>query len=492
MASRSVRTCSSSFSSSSSRSSCHSLHRRPSRRRPSFIRGSCAEAVFHASLLCDLNSVNSVATVAATDAWSVTANGLPTALAGIETKLFQAGLAPYLVYLWFLGQPQTKTPPLTNFGARFLLLFVFATIPAGIVAKTVYGDILSNVDVLHGSSEALLTLSNLFFALGFARALAAETQDSDVSGDVPFKGVGKLVAVALAGCGALAFAAPALLGGVMHDEPTNALSLPTWAVHVSSITEWSVAMSLVWAYGDASGNQAWKGLTWAMAPFLASGLSACTFHVFYNVPELGALVPLQALLTLSGNTACAFAAYRISSAASTASTPASPAESLDLDEDSVILKLALLSAGGAAFVKYGELLVGDFPFSPSYPTALTMILLPTALYMAYLTRPRGTGEPLSMETVKSYGLAGTLSYILIELGFWAIAFPLALSWYKVAEGSWLDLSNAADKAKLLGAGTVFINGVRLLVPLRLGAAIALAPTVDRVLKGVRGEEEEEA
>lgn len=96
-----------------------------------------------------------------------------------------------------------------------------------------------------------------------------------------------------------------------------------------------------------------------------------------------------------------------------------------------------------------------------------------------------------METVKGYGLAGTLSYILIELGFWAIAFPLALSWYKVAEGSWLDLSNAADKAKLLGAGTVFINGVRLLVPLRLGAAIALAPTVDRVLKGVRGEEEEE-
>ena len=42
--------------------------------------------------------------------------------------------------------------------------------------------------------------------------------------------------------------------------------------------------------------------------------------------------------------------------------------------------------------------------------------------------------------------------------------------------------NAADKAKLLGAGTVFINGVRLLVPVRLAAALALAPTVEKALK----------
>merc|ERR1711965_909210 len=48
-----------------------------------------------------------------------------------------------------------------------------------------------------------------------------------------------------------------------------------------------------------------------MAPFLASGLSACTFHTFYNNYDVGALVPLQALLTLTGNSACAFAAYRI-------------------------------------------------------------------------------------------------------------------------------------------------------------------------------------
>ena len=429
-----------------------------------------------------------VVTQIAADAWSVGSNGLPAALAGVETKLFQYGLFPYLGYLYFLSRGESKTPPLANFGARFLLLFVAATIPAGIAAKVQYGDILANVDVLHGTSESLLTVSNFFFALGFARALATP-KGEEVDGSVPLKGLSTLFGVALAGCVVGAVGAPALLAGSLHEEPQNALSLPTWAVHVSSVTEWAVAMSLVWAYGDYSGNKAWKGLTWAMSPFLASGLAACTFHTFYNNPEIGALVPLQALLTFGGNTACAFAAYRVWEAgknlASTSSTGIANAEASaprPLEESASIVKLALFSAGGAALVKYGELLAGDFPFQPNYAVALGLIFGTSGLITAAITS-RGEGAPkLSMDSVKSFGVAGTVSYILIELAFWAIAFPVALSWYKVAEGSWLDLSDPSDKAKLLGAGAVFINGVRLLVPLRLGAAIALAPTVEKALK----------
>ncbi|XP_042011002.1 ycf49-like protein isoform X3 [Salvia splendens] len=47
-------------------------------------------------------------------------------------------------------------------------------------------------------------------------------------------------------------------------EPSNALSLPTWAVHVSSVVEWATAMALVWQYGEKSGYQSWKGLSWGM------------------------------------------------------------------------------------------------------------------------------------------------------------------------------------------------------------------------------------
>ena len=113
----------------------------------------------------------------AVDAWSVSGGTtLGARFAGVESKLFQAGLLPYLVYLWFLGRPAARTPPASNFGARFLLAFVFATIPAGIAAKTKYGDILANVDILHGSSESLLTVSNFLFAFGFAAALAESAE----------------------------------------------------------------------------------------------------------------------------------------------------------------------------------------------------------------------------------------------------------------------------------------------------------------------------
>ena len=449
------------------------------------------------------------------DAWSVASNGLPPQLAGVEQQLFQAGLVPYLAYLWFLGQEDTRAPPLANFGARFLLLFVFATIPAGIAAKAQFGDVLANVDVLHGSSESLLTFSNLFFALGFARALAMPAgQGARSDGGVPLKAAGALAGVALAGCGLAYLGGPQLLEAAdLAREPANALSLPTWAVHVSSVTEWTAAMGLVWAYAEHSGNQKWKGLTWAMAPFLASGLSACTFHTFYNNYDVGALVPLQALLTLTGNSACAFAAYRIwaegkqlgepapapapAAAAAAAAGGASPGDASPGEpapdgslgplaggksEMSLAVKLGLWSASLAFAVKYGELLAGDFAFQPNYPVTLAMVLLPTGLLTWNITRDKGEGGGLSMADVKSFGVAGTLSYVITELAFWAVAFPLAYSWYRVAEGSWLDLSNAADKAKLLGAGTVFINGVRLLVPVRLAAALALAPTVEKALK----------
>ncbi|KAJ6807555.1 uncharacterized protein M6B38_170730 [Iris pallida] len=60
----------------------------------------------------------------------------------------------------------------------------------------------------------------------------------------------------------VAFAPAAALAAL--EEPANALSLPTWAIHVSSVVEWIAAMVLVWQYGDKSGLQTWKGLSWGM------------------------------------------------------------------------------------------------------------------------------------------------------------------------------------------------------------------------------------
>ncbi|KAI8112820.1 hypothetical protein M9434_004140 [Picochlorum sp. BPE23] len=99
--------------------------------------------------------------------------------------------------------------------------------------------------------------------------------------------------------------------GLLAGEPSNALSLPTWAIHTSSVIEWAIAMSLMWKYGEVSGNERWKGMTWGMLPCLGSAMCACTWHFFYNAPELEFLVALQAFLTIVGNTTCWIAAYRI-------------------------------------------------------------------------------------------------------------------------------------------------------------------------------------
>lgn len=460
----------------------------------------------------------------AVDAWSVTGGTtLGAKFAGVETKLFQAGLLPYLAYLYFLGKDEARTPAASNFGARFLLLFVFATIPAGIVAKTRFGDILANVDVLHGASESLLTMSNFLFAFGFASALAdaaaneGDDSSSDESGDEGDEesslkrrmsapaALALLVGAAGAGSFALALGAQtAGLGPALH-EPSNALSVPTWAVHVSSVTEWALAMRLIYAYADVSGNKNWRNVSYAMTPFLASGFCACTFHLFYNSPSVNALVPLQALLTLLGNCACGVAAWSV----------VKEGEAMKVDESKVdetnrvmtprvtssfdwapepnaasVLKLAAWSAIGAAGVKYGELLCGTFFLEPTYGKALAVVAAPTAIWCAVVFAGADRSSPgssflsgLSMDKVKSFGKAGTIAYVIVELGFWAIAFPVAFGWYRVAEGTWLDLADAGDKARLFGAGAVFVNGVRALVPLRLAAALALAPYVESAMGG---------
>nr|XP_015635651.1 uncharacterized protein LOC4335622 isoform X4 [Oryza sativa Japonica Group] len=62
---------------------------------------------------------------------------------------------------------------------------------------------------------------------------------------------------------AVAAASPPAIAA-LAAEPANALSLPTWAVHVSSVAEWVTAMALVWDYGERTGLKGWKGLSWGM------------------------------------------------------------------------------------------------------------------------------------------------------------------------------------------------------------------------------------
>ena len=322
----------------------------------------------------------------------------------------------------------------------------------------------------------------------------------------------------LLGAGNLPADMTASLPWVTHSEPINALSIPTWAIHFSSVIEYLIAMNLVWKYAEVTGNEKWKGLTWGMLPLHASGICACTYHFFYNPSMLQFLVSMQAGFTLLGNLTCAIAAFRIARSngwnldevnpfPSSSTEPrglvadgiaATPLTLVEPTESNQILaaKVVVATLALSYFVKYGELAL-DLPFEPNAAVALLMVLGIPAItaYQFYNRGQAGEGEEgsfslsfgdnsLSMDDVKKYGVAGTVAYVLTELAFWIVAFPVAAYALYQTSGHWPDVVNeSGDRAAVLGFIFAGANVARAFVPLRLGAALALAPWVDENILG---------
>ena len=88
---------------------------------------------------------------------------------------FVLSLFPYLLFLFWL-QKSDSIPKISLWGFRLTLLFVFMTILFAILAQIFYGDELTNVDPLHGTAEAFLTLSDALIAYGFVK----QVQDKEV------------------------------------------------------------------------------------------------------------------------------------------------------------------------------------------------------------------------------------------------------------------------------------------------------------------------
>jgi len=303
----------------------------------------------------------------------------------------------------------------------------------------------------------------------------------------------------------------------MHSEPANALSIPTWAIHFSSVFEFLFAMDIIWKFAETTNNEKWKGLTWGMLPLHASGICACTYHFFYNPSSLQFLVELQAFFTLLGNTTVAIAAYRIAISNGWTLRDLNPfpksevsPEGLAIDEAAAMPynvatskesdlqlagKLLALTVVSSYILKYGELAL-DLPFSENGIAAGAIVFgIPAITGYLYYNRGKEEGdegislpsfgggedgEGLSMADVKKFGVSGTVAYVITELAFWAVAFPVASTSLYQTTGHWPDVINdTGDRTAVLAFIFAGANIARLLVPLRLGAALALAPWVDK-------------
>ena len=117
----------------------------------------------------------------------------------------------------------------------------------------------------------------------------------------------------------------------------------------------------------------------------ASGICACTYHLFYNNPELNWIVNLQAGLTTLGNAALALAAYRIYDFEQKRienNAPVNPVVVPLLEDDATFwISTFVKSLVFAGIVKYGELFF-DFPFTHDSRDALAIITIPVLLNIA--------------------------------------------------------------------------------------------------------------
>ena len=190
-------------------------------------------------------------------------------------------------------------------------------------------------------------------------------------------------------------------------------------------------MGMVWQMAALSGNERWKGLTWGMLPLHASGVAACTYHFFYNSPDLSFLVLLQAALTLAGNTTCAVAAARLASsngwtpsmlnpfdqssaAASPSAAASDPPAAAAISGAAAApnaAKLVVLTALASYGVKYGE---GHLPYtSPHLPYT-------SPAPPPYLPHISPVGELLLGPVPYLGGVEGAVAGVLLCFGFPAL------------------------------------------------------------------------
>jgi Protein of unknown function (DUF3593) len=98
---------------------------------------------------------------------------MPSLIESIFSKetLFAVSLFPYLGFLWLMTK-KIPTPKIALVGFYLTLVFVAVTIPIGAYAQLKLHKSLADVDLLHGSAELFLTISNITIAIGFSQALS--------------------------------------------------------------------------------------------------------------------------------------------------------------------------------------------------------------------------------------------------------------------------------------------------------------------------------
>jgi hypothetical protein len=107
-----------------------------------------------------------------------------------------------------------------------------------------------------------------------------------------------------------------------------------------------------------------------------------------------------------------------------------------------------------------------------------MVMDPSADMIAnpQITKQEDTKSNL-MQKIKDSGIAGIVSFGVVQLAFWALSFPLVILAFCRVTGHFPDFGDSEDMAKLGAESFTFVNIARLAAPFRIGFALSLSPWI---------------
>jgi hypothetical protein len=82
-----------------------------------------------------------------------------------------------------------------------------------------------------------------------------------------------------------------------------------------------------------------------------------------------------------------------------------------------------------------------------------------------------------LQQIKDAGMAGIISYGVVQLVFFGASIPVCVFAYYQVTGHWPDLANPEDQAQLAAEAFAFLNLARLAIPLRIALALAMSQKV---------------
>ena len=105
-------------------------------------------------------------------------------------------------------------------------------------------------------------------------------------------------------------------------------------------------------------------------------------------------------------------------------------------------------------------------------------------------QPAASAKEL-LRRIKDAGLAGVISFALVQTAFWGASVPVCVVAYALFTGHVPDLSDQEEMAQFGAEAFAWVNVARFAAPLRVGAALSAVPwvqanIVDRVSRARQG------